>query len=146
MNFSDNWPLAPVPAMAAVLEPVSHAVQRWPGVTAAAHWDLLQIGEVVDGAGFHVGNAELGHIHLSGDLHLATSPVLGQALVAGGWARPLRFGGSAYAGWTEFRVATAADAAHATRLLEWNYRRLRGQSEAELVAEIRAHQAASEPK
>ena len=69
-------------------------------------------------------------------MHLTTSPALGQALVVRGWARPMRFGGVQYQGWTEFRVHTAAEAAHATRLFELNYQRLCGRPEAELLAEI----------
>lgn len=138
MKLSDKGPLAPVPALAAVLEPVSLAIQGWPGIVAAAHWDLYRVGEVVDGADFYVGEEELGHIHLGGDVHLASSPALGQALVAGGWAQPMRFGGVQYGGWTEFRVRTAADAAHATWLFELNYQRLRGRPDAELVAAVAA--------
>jgi Family of unknown function (DUF5519) len=138
MKLSDKGPLAPVPTLAAVLEPVSQAIQGWPGIIAAAHWDLYRVGEVVDGADFYVGGDELGHIHLSGDVHLASSPALGQALVAGGLARPMRFGGVQYGGWTEFRIRTAADAAQAAWLFELNYQRLQGRPEAELIAEIAA--------
>ena len=49
-----------------MLEPTSQAVQCWPGVIAAAHWDLHRVGEVVDGADFYVGEAERGPLHLSG--------------------------------------------------------------------------------
>lgn len=140
MTLAEKGPLAPVPTLAAVLEPVSQAVQRWPGVISAAHWDLYRVGEVVDGADFYVGEQELGHLHLNGELHLATSPALGQALIARGLARPLRWGGAAYRGWTECSVRTAADAAHAAWLFELNYQRLRGRPEAELVAEIASRQ------
>ncbi len=136
MKLSEKGPLAPAPTLVAVLEPVSQAIQGWADIITAAHWDLFRVGEVVDGVDFYVGGDELGHIHLSGDVHLATSPALGQALVAGGLARPLRWGGAAYRGWTEFAVRTAADAAHATWLFELNYRRLRGRPERELVAEV----------
>ncbi len=143
MKLADKGPLAPVPTLAAVLEPISQAIQGWPGIIAAAHWDLYRVGEVVDGADFYVGEAELGHIHLSGDVHLASSPALGQTLVAGGLARPLRFGGAAYQGWTEFRVQTAADAAQAAWLFELNYQRLRGRPEAELLAAIEGRSSVS---
>ena len=98
MKLSEKGPLAPAPALGAVLEPVSQAIQGWPGIVAAAHWDLFRVGEVVDGTDFYVGEEELGHLHRNGEAHLATSPALGQALVAGGWARPLRWGGAAYRG------------------------------------------------
>ncbi len=143
MKLSEKGPLAPAPALVAVLEPVSLAIQGWFGVIAAAHWDLFRVGEVVDGTDFYVGDDELGHIHLNGEAHLATSPALGQALVAGGLARPLRWGGAAYRGWTEFSVRTVADAAHAAWLFELNYQRLRGRPEGELVAEVVGRQPLS---
>lgn len=141
MTLAEKGPLAPAPTLGAVLEPVSQAIQGWTGVITAAHWDLFRVGEVVDGTDFYVSEEELGHLHLNGEAHLATSPALGQALVVGGQARPLRWGGAAYRGWTEFSVRTAADAAHATWLFELNYRRLRGQPESELVAEIEVRSA-----
>jgi hypothetical protein len=136
MKLAEKGPLAPPPVLAAVLEPVSQAIQAWPGTVAAAHWDLFRVGEVIDGADFYVGEEELGHLHHNGEVHLATTPGLGQALVASGLARPLRWGGAAYQGWTEFSVRTAADAVHATWLFELNYQRLCGRPEGELVAEV----------
>ena len=143
MKLSDKGPLAPAPVLAAALEPVSQAIQGWPGIIAAAHWDLYRVGEVVDGTDFYLGDDELGHLHRNGEAHLATSPALAQALVAGGLARPLRWGGAAYQGWTEFSVRTTADAAHAAWLFKLKYQRLRGRPEAELVAEILDYQALS---
>lgn len=96
MKLSEKGPLAPAPVLGTVLEPVSQAIQGWPGVIAAAHWDLFRVGEVVDGTDFYVGEEELGHLHHNGEAHLATSSALGQALVASGLARPLRWGGAAY--------------------------------------------------
>jgi hypothetical protein len=139
MKLSEKGPLAPAPALPATLEPVAQAVQGWPGIITATHWDLFQVGKVADGIDFYVGDDELGHLHLDGEAHLATSPTLAQALVTGGLARPLRWGG---AGWVEFSVHTALDAMNATWLFELNYQRLRGRSEAELVAEIAARQQA----
>ena len=138
MTLTEKGPLAAVPTLAAHLEPISQTIQTWPGIVAAAHWDLFRVGEVVDGADFYVGEEELGHIHLNGEVHLATSPALGAALVAAGLARPLRWGGAAYRGWTELSVRSAADAARATWLFELNYQHLTGQPEAALLAEVAA--------
>ena len=142
MTLEEKGPIAPVPTLSAVLEPISQAIQKWPAIVAAAHWDLFRVGEVVDGADFYVGSEELGHLHLSGEAHLATPPALGAALVAAGLARPMRYGGAAYQGWTEFSIRTAADAAHATWLFELNYQRLRGRTEDELLAEVQQRAAA----
>ena len=132
--------LAPAPRMAAVLEPITEAVQQWPGTLATARRDPFQAGNVVDGTTFYVGDDEVGHLHLNGEAHVATSLALKQALVARGLAKPLRWGGAAFPGWTEFSVRTAADAAHATWLFELNYQRLRGRPETELITAIATHQ------
>ena len=140
MKLTDKGPIQPAPVLAGPAQHTAAAVQAWPGIIAATHWDLFDRTRV-DGADFYVGREELGHIHLSGEAHLATSPALGAALVAAGLARPLRWGGAAYRGWTEFSIRTAADAAHATWLFELNYQRLRGRAEAELVAEVQERTA-----
>ena len=70
-------PLTPAPVLAIVLEPVSQAIQGWPGVIAATHWDLLRVGEVVDGTNFYVGEEELGHLHHNGEALPTTSSALG---------------------------------------------------------------------
>ena len=47
---------------------VSAEIQSWPGIIAATHWFLYDRTQV-DGADFYVGEKELGHIHLDGELH-----------------------------------------------------------------------------
>ncbi len=117
----------PPPTLQQPLERVSLAVQALPGVISATHWDLFQ-PTVPDGADFYVGEEELGHIHFSGDMHLATSAPLAQALIDKGLARKFRYGGPAYADWTEFTIRTVKDAAHAEWLFLLNYRRLKGET------------------
>ena len=63
-----SLPILPGPA-----EATSRSVQSWSGVIAATHWHLYR-REQVDGADFYVGAEELGHLHLDGEAHLATSP------------------------------------------------------------------------
>ena len=96
------------------------------------------MGERVEGTDFYVDGPtqELGHLHLNGDLHLATPPALGEPLVAAGLARPFPYGGHDYLGWTCWRVLTFADAAHAEWLCRINYDYLRGTPVAELLARI----------
>jgi len=50
----------------------------------------------VDGVDFYVGADELGHIHLDGSIHLATTAKLRSALVAEGLGEPFAWG----RGWT----------------------------------------------
>jgi hypothetical protein len=77
---------------------------------------------------------ELGHIHLDGEIHLATSAALRRALVARRLARPFPY----YATWVEADIGDAAEAAHAAWLFRLNHRRLSGAAEGDLVAEIEA--------
>jgi hypothetical protein len=127
----------PPPTLQPPLERVSLAVQALPGVISATHWDLFQ-PTVPDGADFYVGEAELGHIHFSGDMHLATNAPLAKALVKKGLAQKFRYGGPSLAGWTEFAIRTEKDAAHAEWLFRLNHRRLQGEKMAELLADVEA--------
>ena len=43
-------------------------------VAVVTHWQLGS-SEKVEGAEFHVGNQELGHIHLHGEMHLLLTTV-----------------------------------------------------------------------
>ena len=141
MTLAEKGPVQAPPAMpTAPLEAVSQAVQGWPGVAAYVHWDLYRVGEKIDGVDFYVDGdeQELGHLHLNGDLHLATPPVLGTALLAAGLARRFPYGD----GWTCWRVTTTADARHAEWLLRLNYDFLRGTPLPELLARVAAALAA----
>ena len=62
------------------MQALSVEVQSWPGVIAATHWHFNRPNEV-NGADFYVGTDELGHIHLDGEVHLATSIELREALL-----------------------------------------------------------------
>lgn len=110
--------VAPPPALEGPLGVVASAVAAWPGVTATAHWDFSR-PDRVDGIDFYVGDAELGHIHLDGSIHLATPPALGAALVAEGLGRPFRYA----KGWVEANVRELGEA-RATDLFRRNYDRL----------------------
>ena len=115
MTRADKGPITPPPVLAAPMRTVADAVAGWPGVVATTHWHLHRRSQV-DGIDFYVGEEELGHIHLDGAIHLATSPTLGQALIAEGLARPFRH----VHGWTEEDIKTiGADAAIA--LFRRNY-------------------------
>lgn len=119
LSRSEKGPVAPPPDLDGPLGLVAGEIRGWPEVTATTHWDLFQPTRV-DGIDFYVGEAELGHIHLDGSIHLATSPALGATLVAEGAARPFRY----QRGWVcETMQAVGSDAAIA--LFRRNYERLR---------------------
>lgn len=112
-------PLAPPPALDGPLRAVADTVAAWPEVETTTHWHLTD-RDRVDGIDFYVGADELGHIHLDGSIHLATTPELGAKLVAEGLGRPFPWA----RGWTVANVSRlGADAAVA--LFRRNYDRLR---------------------
>ena len=118
MPRADKRPVAAPPALAGPLAQVAEVVATWPDVTATVHWDLFDPTKP-DGVDFYVGDRELGHLHLDGAIHLATSPGLGAALVADGLARPFRYG----RGWVCEDVGPIGPLA-ATALFRRNYDRL----------------------
>ena len=112
-------PLAPPPVLGGALQAVADAVAAWPGVEATTHWHFADQRRV-DGIDFYVGPDELGHLHLDGSVHLATTPDLGAELIAQGLARPFPWA----RGWTMAETRrVGVDAAVA--LFRRNYDRLR---------------------
>ena len=87
--------LAPPPTLGGRAQAVADAVAAWPEVEASMHWHLSDRTRV-DGIDFYVGADELGHIHLDGTIHLATTPGLSSELVTEGLGRPFRWA----RGWT----------------------------------------------
>ena len=123
MTLEAKGPVRPVPVLTGYTETVSQAVQSWPGVIAATHWHLTRLTEV-NGADFYVGTQECGHIHLDGEVHLATSLELRKSLLAHGLARPFPY----YASWVETSIRSEAEAKHAIWLFKLNYDRIMGAS------------------
>ena len=80
--------VAPPPALTGKLKAVADALAAWPGVEATETVRRFDQPNSVDGVDFYVGSDELGHIHLDGSIHLATSPRLGAELVAEGLGQP----------------------------------------------------------
>lgn len=111
--------LAPLPALDGPLRVIADVIAAWPEVEATTHWHLRD-RDRVDGVDFYVGPDEIGHIHLDGSIHLATSPELGAKLVAEGLGRPFPWA----RGWILASVnRLGVDAAVA--LFRRNYDRLR---------------------
>ena len=118
MARADKGPIAPPPVLGEPMRTVVDAIAGWPGVITTTHWHLYRQSQV-DGVDFYVGEEELGHIHLDGAIHLATSPSLGAAIVAENRARPFRH----VRGWVEDEIGRiGADAA--ITLFRRNYDRL----------------------
>ena len=112
-------PLAPPPVLGGTMQQVADAIGAWPEVQATTHWRLGDHTRV-DGIDFYVGADELGHIHLDGEIHLATPPDLGAELVAEGLGRPFRWA----KGWTVVDIDRLGVEA-AVAVVRRNYDRLR---------------------
>lgn len=134
MKLAEKGPIQPPPVLTGPGQQTAAAVQSWPAVIAATHWDLFNRTRI-DGADFYVGEAELGHIHLNGEVHLAATAALGIPLVQQGLASPLPYG-TQRGDWVGFQIRTEDDAAHATWLFQLNYDRLRGVPLEELNARL----------
>ena len=111
-------PIGPPPVLAGALGEVVAAVSAWPAIETSVHWYLFDQSQV-DGVDFYLGEEELGHLHLDGSIHLATSYGLGRKLIAEGVAKPFRY----QPGWVEAQVRRiGAEAAIA--LFRRNYEHL----------------------
>ncbi|GAC1382130.1 MAG: hypothetical protein NVSMB45_07880 [Ginsengibacter sp.] len=80
MKLEDKGPIKPPPVLSNFPEQVSKEIQSWKEIIAATHWNLYDRKQT-DGADFYVGEEELGHIHLDGEVHLATGKELASALL-----------------------------------------------------------------
>ena len=119
LNRDQKGPLAAPPPLRGDLKTIADSVASWPNVSATMHWSLDHTRP--DGVDFYVADQELGHLHLDGSIHLATSPSLSKEMIAAGVAKPFRY----QQGWVEQQVnAVGADAAIA--LFRRNYDALNG--------------------
>jgi len=134
LPLSAKGKFAPPPVLDPLAQRVSAAIQTWPDIISATHWHLNRANEV-DGADFYVGEAELGHIHLNGEVHLATSLELRKLLLAKKLAQPFPY----YASWVQSKIGTAAEAEHALWLFKLNYDRIKGETEIRLSERIEAY-------
>ena len=112
--------LGPPPALAQPLQDVVDVVSAWPGIDTTVHWHFSDKNRV-DGVDFYWLALELGHIHLDGSIHLATSPSLGGRMIAEGLAKAFPYA----RGWVEENVITIGMAA-SVELFRRNYEALQG--------------------
>jgi hypothetical protein len=88
MRLESKGEIRPPPRLKGPAQSVSSEIQSWPGIIAATHWFLYDRTQV-DGADFYVGEKELGHIHLDGELHLCVTVGLRRRLTEAGLAEAL---------------------------------------------------------
>ena len=133
MKLEDKGPIKPPPRLTKFPQQVSKEIQSWEGIISATHWDLYERTKP-DGADFYVGKTELGHIHLDGEVHLATGLTLAKALIKNKLAEKFLYG----ADWVTCPVNTTEEATHAIWLFTLNYRRIKGETIEELTKEAKS--------
>ena len=111
--------IAAAPHLGGEPQAVIDQVAAWPGVEATAHWHFSAQTRI-DGVDFYVGADELGHLHLDGSIHLATTQALGAELVAERLASFFPYA----RGWTQSRVSHLG-VEGAAAFFRRNYDRLR---------------------
>ncbi|WP_159470340.1 luciferase family protein [Dyadobacter sp. 3J3] len=137
MTLEEKGIFAPAPTMSMYPQMVSTAIQQWKNVISATHWDLYDSTKV-DGADFYVGKNELGHIHLDGSVHLATTNELRIPLLKNNLAKKFPYAGE-YEGWVLFKITSESDVKQAIWLFQLNYERLMGVSIETLISKIENH-------
>ena len=132
MRLESKGEIRPPPKLKGPAQSVSLEIQSWPGIVAASHWFLFDRTRV-DGADFYVGEEELGHIHLDGELHLGLTVGLRERLIEARLAEPLPWAED----WIQAPICNPKDARTAVWLFRLGYDRLTGTPVSELRRRIR---------
>jgi hypothetical protein len=132
MKLESKGEVRPPPKLKGPAQSVSAEIQSWPRIIAATHWDFYDRDEV-DGADFYVGEKELGHIHLDGELHLCVTVGLRRRLIEAGLAEALPWAEDC----VQAPISSKGDAKKAKWLFKLAYDRLTGTPIPELRQRIR---------
>lgn len=131
MKLEEKGKIIPPPALSKYSELVSQEIQKWEGIISATHWEIWDRNQP-NGADFYVGELELGHIHLDGSLHIASTKEFAQVLIKAGLARKFPYGEN----WIQFKIFDEESVNHAIWLFKLHYDKLRGVDTAKLVKAI----------
>ncbi len=131
MTLEEKGPIMPPPELSKFPQQVSKEIQSWKDITAATHWDLYDRSKP-DGADFYIGQEELGHIHLDGEVHLAIGKELALVLIKNKLGKKFPYGSD----WVTSPIESAKDVPHATWLFKLSYNRIKGMPVKKLVDEI----------
>lgn len=131
MTLEEKGNIIPPPVLSKYSELVSQEIQKWEGIISATHWEIWDRHQP-NGADFYVGELELGHIHLDGSLHIASTKELSQALIKAGLARRFPYGEH----WIQFKIFDRESVNHAIWLFKLHYNILRGADIAKLVKAV----------
>lgn len=131
MKLSEKGRHAPAPKLRPLAQRVVHELCTWTGLEGRTHW-LLGDETVVDGADFHVGQDEVGHIHLESEAHVMLPARVVTALVRASLGAPFQWS----RGVVVHRIAREADVEHAVWLFQLSYDHLAGVSAAALIERV----------
>ena len=132
MRLAEKGPIIAPPVLEGWAQGVSLEIQSWPKIISATHWYLHDLTQV-DGADFYVGEKELGHIHLDGEMHLSLTRPLRKALTGARLAQPFPWSDS----WVQFPITSRGSTKRAIWLFRLAYDRLNGERSSELQRRIR---------
>lgn len=133
MKLRNPGPVQPAPTLKGPAGELAETLGCWTGVASFTHWQLGSPG-VVDGAEFHVGDPELGHIHLDGSAHIPLSGPIAGSLEDKGFGRTPYWSDA----WITCPVRSSGDVTRASWMFELAYARIRGASDGELLDRIRS--------
>jgi Family of unknown function (DUF5519) len=134
MTLESKGPFQKPPVLKGFAQDVSEEIQSWPGMISATHWTIGDSTKV-NGADFYVGAAELGHIHLDGEIHLLLTSKIRNLLIEKKLAQAFPWGRD----WVQFKISDEISAQTAAWLFQLGYDRLNGLSEAEILLRIQQH-------
>jgi len=132
VRLESKGEIRPPPKLKGPAQAVSLEIQSWPRIIAATHWFLYDRTQV-DGADFYVGEKELGHIHLDGEVHLCVTVGLRRRLIDAGLAEALPWAEDC----VQAPISSRRDARSALWLFKLAYDRLTGTPIPDLRRRIR---------
>lgn len=120
MTLEEKGPIKPPPELSKFPQQVSKEIQSWKDIIAATHWELYDRTKS-DGADFYIGQEELGHIHLDGEVHLACGKELAAMLIKNKLGKKFLYGSD----WVTSPIESPEDVSHAVWLFRLNYKRIK---------------------
>ncbi len=135
MTLEEKGPIVPPPVLIKFPQQVSKEIQSWEDIISATHWEIGD-STSANGADFYLGKAELGHIHLTGEVHIPTGKPLADLLIKAKFAQKFPYGND----WIIHPINTKEDVLHALWLFKLNYNRIKGEPFEKLSAAINSYQ------
>ncbi len=128
MKLADKGPVIAPPVLSGWAQAASLEIQSWPDIISAMHWSFGR----QEGVDFYVADAEVGHIHFDGEIHLVLTKALHKAVISSGLAEPFRWA----ANWVQFPIRNERSAQHALWLFRLAYDPIMGTQESDLLKKV----------